>query len=103
MEKRKKKKVVTKNQMMHLAWLYLKSYGIDMKKNKEILPVINAVFFSLNTLLKNGLTINIQNFGTFEVRECEYNGKVYKTLNGKKYEMKPKRKVVFRYHNNSFE
>lgn len=99
----KKKKVVTKSQMTHLARLYLNSYGIKMRERNEILPVIDAVFFSLNTLLKNGLTINIKNFGTFEVRENSEEKKIYRNLNGKKYEVKQKRKVVFRYHNKSFE
>lgn len=97
---KEKKIVINKNQITHLAWLYLKSYGINMSKRNEILPVIDSVFFALNTLLKNGLTINIKNFGTFEVHE---NKKSYRILNGKKYETKQKRKVLFHYHNKSFE
>ena len=102
--KNDKTKKVSKKEISHLVWLYLKSYGLNFKKEKEIIPITNAVFFALNILLKNGLTICIHNFGTFEVKEENQNKeKTYKTLNGIQYEMKTKRKVVFRYHNQTFK
>ena len=94
---------VTKKEISHLVWLYLKSYGLNFKKETQIIPITNAVFFALNILLKNGFTICVKNFGTFEVKENKLDKKIYKNLNGKQYEVRQKRKVLFHYHNKSFE
>ena len=90
MDNERIKKTVNKNDMTHFVWLYLKSYGFNFKK-KDIVYLIDAVFFSLNTLIKNGLTVRIKSFGTFEVKDVDKT----RTNFG---EVKRKKKVIFKYN-----
>ena len=93
---------VCKKDLTNIAQMYLKSYGINMNKTTEILPVINALFFTMNELLKNGISIKIKNFGTFYVVNRTDKRKSI-TLKGKEFSVKKQRSVKFKYTNKTFK
>lgn len=93
---------VSKKDLTNIAQMYLKSYGINMSKSSEILPVINALFFTMNELLKNGISINIRNFGSFYVVNRTDKRKNI-TLKGKEFAIKKQRYVKFKYTNKTFK
>lgn len=93
---------VCKKDLTNIAQMYLKSYGINMNKTTEILPVINALFFTMNELLKNGISIKIKNFGSFYVVNRTDKRKNI-TLKGKEFSVKKQRYVKFKYTNKTFK
>lgn len=91
---------VGKEEIIEVSKLYLESKNISLAKTSVIKPVVDAVFFSINILLKNGFDINVKNFGTFTVLEKKRRNFKSK-LTEKNYT--EKRRVSFRYTNKTFE
>ena len=96
-----KNRVVGRKEITEVAKLYLESENINLAKTSVIRPVVNAVFFSINILLKNGFNIRIKDFGNFTIlekkRRCVKSG-----LTHKEY-FNEKRRVSFKYTNKTFE
>lgn len=103
MADRKENKIIKKagrKEISYITWMYLKSYGMKMNRQREIIPVINAVIFAINELLKNNIEITISGFGNFYIKE---NNHKKSTLNGVDYESHKKRRVHFKYTNKVFK
>ena len=98
-KKIKRIKKAGKKEISYVCWMYLKSYGMNLNRQTQIIPIINAVIFAINELLKNGIEISISNFGSFSIRETK--GRKVK-LNGKEYDVNKKRHVHFCYKNKVF-
>ena len=95
-----KRKKAGKKEISHIASMYLKSYGIKMNRETEIVPVINAVIFAMNELLKNDFEINLRGFGNFLIQDVKRTS--YK-IGKKEYISDKKRRVHFKYLNKVFK
>lgn len=96
----KNRKKAGRNEISYITWMYLKSYGMNLSRKNEIIPVINAVLFSINELLKNDFEISLNGFGNFYIQDLKSRNV---KLNGVEYKTKAKRRVWFKYTNKVFE
>lgn len=91
---------VGKKEITEVCKLYLESKNIKLAKTSVIRPVVDAVFFAMNILMKNDFNITVRNFGVFTIHEKKIR-KFKSKLTEKNYT--EKRRVSFRYTNKTFE
>lgn len=99
MEKKKRNRV-GKREIVHIMSMYLKNNYRIMSKEHIINPVLNAFLFSVNTLLEQGIEINLRGFGNFIIKDINRDMCI---VGGKEFPIKKKRKVVFKYLNRKFK
>ena len=96
-----KRKRAGKLEISYIAWMYLKSYGMNLNRQTQIIPVINAVLFAMNELLKNDFDLNLRGFGNFIIKDVKE--KTYNFGNNRIYTVPKKRRVTFKYLNKVFK
>lgn len=88
-----------KREIVKLMSLYLKKNYWKMNREMIITPVVNAFIYAINTLLEHGIEINLRGFGNFLIKDITKDKCI---IGGKEYQVKRKRKVIFKYLNSNF-
>jgi nucleoid DNA-binding protein len=73
--------------------------GLSKFRKKDIQKVVNAIFFTLRSLLEQSMVgdkIIISDFGKFYVKERKFKKEKFSELTGKRYKIPPRRIIYFK-------